>query len=201
MNRTRTILQVAAGILVLAGTPLAAQPDERSDAQVRNDCRLAAQVIRTGDPAPHREWAFDIITRCSQSGPGIIAETWQRPPADEVTLRMLIAATTRLRTRQVFESVGSAARNPQNSALVRTYALSMLYSFAWPGGSIHVQDLLHPRENRSARVYRASGDGSIANAPDLGDVKDEVRTVLAEIVATDREDSIVRAAQEVLSKV
>jgi hypothetical protein len=195
------MLRVVVGILGFASTPLIAQADERTDAQLRSDCRLAAQIRRTGNPAPHREWAFDTITRCSQSGPNVVAEAWQGAPADEETLRMLVAATTKLRTRQVFESVGSAARNVHNGRLPRTYALSMLYSFAWPGGSIHVQDLLHPRENRSARVYRASGDGSIANGPDLGDVRDEVRALLAEIVASDQEDGVVRAAREILSRV
>jgi hypothetical protein len=116
-------------------------------------------------------------------------------------MQLLMGATGRLRTRKVFESVGCAARDDSNSTLIRTYALAMMYSFARPGGSIRVQDLLQPRENRPARVYRASGDGSDANPPDLGDATGEVRALLSGIIETSRDTAVVRAAREVLGRI
>lgn len=195
------ILRLATGALLLVSGPLVAQADERTEARLRNDCRLAAQVIRTGNPAPHRDWAYGVISQCAQSGPAVIAAAWRQPPNDEPTVQRLVWATARLRTRCVFAAVANAARERRNSLLVRTYAMEMLYSFAKPGLSLNVQDLLHPRGERPARISAVSGDGDVANAPDLGDAAPEVRAILGEIVASDPDPEIVRIARAVLDRV
>lgn len=187
-------------VLVLAGAPLSAQRNDGGDVN-QNDCRLAAQIVRTGHPAPHREWAYCIIAQCADSGPGVIAAAWQDPPADEQALQLLVRATSQFRTRRVFEAVGTAARNPQNSTLVRTYAFSMLYGFAWPGSSLRVADLLQPRGQRPARVYQVSGDRGGGNEQDLGDVKTEVRDLLSQIIATEPDPVVVRTARAVRERI
>lgn len=178
---------------LVAATPLAAQGNEPTDPHLRNDCRLAAQVVRTGHPAPQSEWAYSLISECAQSGSSAVASRWGARDLDTLTLQRLLRATARLRTRETYEAVRGAARDPRSTRLVRIYALSMLYSFAHPGRSVRVSDLLHPR-GWGPRVYRVSGDGGVANAPDLGNVRQEVETVLGEIITGGGDADVVRAA-------
>ncbi|HEY0018348.1 MAG TPA: hypothetical protein VGC13_18730 [Longimicrobium sp.] len=187
--------RIAIAVALLVAVPLAAQGSERDDVHVLDECRLAAQVIRTGHPAPRREWAYGFITRCREIGPAALASRWQETASDEPTLQQLARATTRLRTREVFVAVSGAARSAEHSPLVRIYAMAMLYSFAEPGSSVWMRDLLQPRENRSVRIYQVSGDGDRPNP--LGDVEAEVEALLAEIIAAGGEPQVIRVATEI----
>lgn len=184
--------RIAVAALLLFAFPLAAQRTEPEDVQLRNDCRLAEQVVRTGNPAPHRSWAFSFIIQCGESGSSALASVWEQSSTDEWTLQQLAITTYRLRTRGVFVAVSRAARSQENARLVRVYALGMLYSFAVPGSSVDARELLQPRENRRVRIYQVSGDGDLQNH--VGDVKAEVEALLAEIIAAGGEPSVVRAA-------
>jgi hypothetical protein len=48
MLRIHALSAIALAVAAVS-TPLSAQPGERDDPHLRNDCRLAAQVNRTGD--------------------------------------------------------------------------------------------------------------------------------------------------------
>jgi hypothetical protein len=187
--------RIALCAAVLSAVPLAAQRSGPEDVQLRNDCRLAEQVVRTGEPAPHRGWAYSFITRCPESGPATLVSRWQDTNTDERTLQRLVIASSRLATREVFEAVSNAARNSQSTPVVRIYALSMLYGFAHPGRSVSVQDLLQGRESLRVRVYRVSGDGDRPNL--VGDVTAQVEALLSEIIASGGEPSVVRAAMTI----
>jgi hypothetical protein len=192
----RTLVPVCA--ILLSGAPLTAQA-EPDDVQHRNDCRLAAQVIRTGQPAPHTEWAYSYILRCGQEGAAVVAEQWRGQSSfDEQVLWRLMIAAGRLRTRAVYDAVREAAADQSASREVRIYALAMLYNYARPQLALIVQDLLHPREGGLARIAASSGDGGIRNAPDLGDVLEEVKEFLAQLIASDADAEVVRVAREVL---
>lgn len=52
---------------VLPSTPLGAQANPES-VKMRNDCRLAAQMLSTGEPAPKVQWAWEMIYSCPESG-------------------------------------------------------------------------------------------------------------------------------------
>lgn len=194
--KTRLLLT---GLFVLGSSSLSAQRTDGGNID-RNDCRLAAQIVRTGHPAPHREWAFELISRCPGEGPAALVNAWEAPPTDEATLQLLVRATSDLRTHAIFEGVAGAARNPQNSPLVRAYAMSVLHSYAHPGRSLSVQDLLHPRGNRPPRIYTVSGDGDRTNG-ELGDVRAEVHGLLSEIVAAEQDPTVLRIARAVLQRV
>jgi hypothetical protein len=196
----RRILVIPACVIFLWGAPLAAQA-EPDDVQHRNDCRLAAQVIRTSQPAPHTEWAYSYILRCGQEGAAVVAEQWRGQSSfDEQVLWRLMIAAGRLRTRAVYEAVREAAADQSASREVRIYALAMLYNYARPQLALVVQDLLHPRDGRFARIAASSGDGGLTNAPDLGDVRQEVEEFLAQLIASDADPDLVRVAREVLGR-
>ena len=58
----------ALSVALLTVFPLAAPLEgqvEPDSVKLRNSCRLALQVLATGDPAPKREWAQVIVPQCS----------------------------------------------------------------------------------------------------------------------------------------
>jgi hypothetical protein len=185
--------------VAIFSSPMAAQAGQANDVQERNDCRLAAQVIRTGNPAPHRDWAYSFITGCAEEGPAVIVEQWRtQSTPDERALQRLMTTSAYLRTRAVFEAVSAAAADRARGHVIRIHALGMLYNYAAPQWWISTGDLLRPRENRLARVSTRSGDGDRVNAPDLGDARPEVEALLQQLIASDADSEVVRAAREVL---
>ncbi|HEX6535790.1 MAG TPA: hypothetical protein VF041_14425 [Gemmatimonadaceae bacterium] len=63
----RRLVGLFAGSLALPLAALRAQANPDSVKQ-RNDCRRAAQAIRTGEPGPKTQWAWDLIPACTESG-------------------------------------------------------------------------------------------------------------------------------------
>lgn len=61
------LLVLGAVAFALPLTPLGAQANPDS-VKVRNDCRLAAQTLSTGHPAPKVQWAWDMIYTCPEVG-------------------------------------------------------------------------------------------------------------------------------------
>ena len=59
------VLSVAA--LMLPSASLLAQANPGA-IKARNDCRLAAQIVRTGQLATKAEWAWDMIHACPEAG-------------------------------------------------------------------------------------------------------------------------------------
>lgn len=66
-----TVRLVRAAAVIVASAIVApyfdrcdAQPAARADLVARGECRLAAQVLRTGHPAPKLSWATDRASTC-----------------------------------------------------------------------------------------------------------------------------------------
>jgi hypothetical protein len=198
----RSIYVVAACCTVVA-TEAAAQGRESSDVQLRNDCRLAAQIVRTGHPAPHRDWAFGMIRQCGESGPQALADRWRdAPPTNQDELSELASATRAFRTREVFDAVATVAGTPAADQLARVYAIALLQSYAHPGTSLSIEDLLHPPQNgRPPRIYASSHDQNPDDPGTLEDVEEEVEAILTRIVSTEAGSVIARIAAHVLRMV
>lgn len=178
--------------------PLAAQAVESGNAHLRNDCRLATQVLQTGRPAPRREWALEAIRRCDQSGPAALAEFWRREaPAEVAELDLLFNATRSFNDRRVVDAVAEVARRRTAPETTRVYAIALLFSYAVPGRYIKVADLLHPRE-QSARMSAVSHDERARGTRAvLGDLRPEVGALLR-IVAHSEPGSRVGIASAIV---
>lgn len=193
-----TALVAAAG---LSCAPLAAQRSERADPHLRNDCRLAAQVLETGHPAPRHAWALETIRRCDQSGPAALADYWRsRAPEAPDELDLLFNATRTFNDRRVVDAVAEVAQSRTAAETTRVYAFALLFSYAVPGRYIEVADLLHPRE-ASTRMSAVSHDASARTTRAvLGDLRPEVRTILESVVGTEPNSRVGIAAATVLRR-
>jgi hypothetical protein len=107
------------------------------DVHLRNDCRLAFQVLTKGEPANHSAWALGVIPRCGPvagravvwrlqnltSGPGT---------ADLVALDRLIGTVWGLRDAELFNGALAVARDPAQSDRARVQALRVLFGVMRP---------------------------------------------------------------------
>jgi hypothetical protein len=192
-------------ILVVASPPgLEAQSSERTDAHLRNDCRLASQVLTTGEPHTLREWAMDRINDCDESGGQVIAGLWDAPPSDTVGLGRLYRTASGLLDRRLVEAVVAAASDASNATLVRVTALRVLATYVDPLVDASLASLTPPSAacegmdaaacGRMALVghtdYRRQTEGTEPPSPGGPDA---IRTLLASLATSDP-DSAVRFA-------
>jgi hypothetical protein len=196
MLRHRSLVAIAWAI-VAASASLAAQPGERDDPHLRNDCRLAAQVIQAGNPATHREWALDAIRRCDDSGPQVLADVWRtNAPWDRGALARLFNATRDFNDRRIVDAVADVARRSGAPETTRIYALTLLYSYAVPGLYIEPDDLIN--DVRPA-VSAVTHDDRVKQTREiLGDLRPAVGELLAGIVAREPGSRVGTAAAAVL---
>lgn len=126
---------------------------EREDAHHRNECRLAAQVLSTGHPAPHYQWALETIWRCEETGAGVLADIWRRPPADSMALERLVFASYALRDARVTSAAAEAAAAPARPQLVRLNAMRVLVGHVEPSFMIGLRDLTQIDSDSVRSVY------------------------------------------------
>lgn len=198
MTRYLLSLALVAGAVLIA-EPLSAQADEREDVRIRNDCRLAAQVLRTGHPAPRRAWALGAIRRCGTSGPSVLADVWrERAPSDTTELGELFAATRDFNDRRVVDAVAEVALRAQAPETTRIYALALLFNYAVPGQYLDFQDLLQPQGILPALSSMSHDTRAHETRAMLGDLRPEVRELLGSVIATEQDSQVGKAAGIVL---
>jgi hypothetical protein len=101
----------------------AAAAQEVSDGvRLRNDCRLAAQVLTTGHPAPQRLWALQTIGNCRDHSGTAVPAAWNAPPPDQDGLAWLVAASVSNRDARILDAVMAVAANRGAPRLVRLSA-------------------------------------------------------------------------------
>jgi len=146
----RILLMPTVAFLGMVARPAVAQEPEyrpkreREDVQLRNDCRLAVQVLTHGQPANKREWALDTIDRCDESGPPVLARMWREVPADSASVGHMIYRSVYMRDRRVYDVVSVLARDHSVPALKRAAALHLLGRWARPGFTLDYGQFFSP---------------------------------------------------------
>lgn len=169
---------------------------EKDDVHLRNNCRLAAQVLETGYPPPHRRWALDQILACEQTGGTALATVWRVAPVDRSALARLMYVSRAMRDRRVFDATVVAALDQARPTLVRLAAISVLTSFA---DSV-VQPRLDVLENPPPHYVldtRLDFPVTLGAEPLAADTPHRVLKLLAGLAAEDRDPTVQRAARHV----
>lgn len=200
----RALIRYAlAGVMLSVGNASAqADPDS---VQHRNDCRLAEQVIGTGNPRPHRAWAGTVIQTCG-------AETFTRATATGLQRLRTSSDTTSLRdvwgrallyvnSQRVFDLGLEIAGDPSASAEARVFALMGVLRMLRPDEAIDVPTLT--RTDRTGKHYRYSwcSDGrtagirqKVVGSPVDANARSRLREVGRSIVTDATNPAMVRAA-------
>lgn len=192
----RAILLIGSALLTLAARPASAQTSERQDPHVRNDCRLAAQIIRTGNPSPHRAWAYEAIRYCEESGPDVLVAVWRTAaPENRIALMELVRATGNFNDMRIVNVLAEVFGSGRHSDTTRIYAGVLLYSYAVPGIYLDEDDLLKG-EKRSPAMRMVSHDTRADNTrATLGDLRSKVFEVLTSVATAESGGAVGNAAR------
>lgn len=134
---TRPALLVPlAGILTLSSVAGAQSRSQDDENRLRNDCRLATQVIETGVPAPKTEWAFATIGSCSSDQQArSLASAWARP-TNGTSLEVLAARSASIADARLLRATVAVATSPDRSVAERIAALNLVTHYLKPGWGI-----------------------------------------------------------------
>jgi hypothetical protein len=156
---------LGAAVLTLAGVSSAlAQTDRPDEVHLRNDCRLAAQVLNTGQPANKREWAIGTISLCAQEGPPILARMWSQVTSDSAQADSILDLSSRLRDARIAEAATAVAKDAGKTDAVRLAAIVLLIRYADPYSGLSVRLLAVPQGWTPGRPVRSLSGGRSPHA-------------------------------------
>jgi hypothetical protein len=170
---------------------------ERDDAQLRNDCRLAAHVLTTGEPAPRYGWARDVISKCDDSGGEALATLWRSVPADSAELAHVVYSTSRLRDQRVLDQLVTVARDQARSTIVRLSAFQVLVSYYKPGAYVSLRWLRQPPFG-SPLGFVTEFDATAGTSPLGPATQDTIHALMRQLAADP--DAVVRDAARFLAE-
>ena len=121
-----------------------------TEVRTRNDCRLAAQIVATGHPAPHEAWALELITGCGSQGGAALAAAVRaaRQSGDVEALDRLTGSALYIRDAQLFAAALEVAADAGASVPARAFALRAALNAVAP--AVWFDDyaaLVHPPAN------------------------------------------------------
>jgi hypothetical protein len=197
MSTMKIMFRVSAllGLAACAPTFAVAQA-EPDTVHLRSNCRLAAQVISTGHPAPRREWALGIIPRCRDGGPALAqALRAHRTSTSVESLNSLTWPTIRLRDGQVFSVAMEIAADRSASTPARVFAIRTLMWAMSPGGGIDYAELIAPPERQRSCGYGPSTHTAVTQgAPLPADYVARSKALANNLVRDSTEEFSVRRA-------
>jgi hypothetical protein len=146
-------------VIVAAALTLAAPHQAQGQASPdsikhRNECRLAGQIVRTGHPGPHAEWAANYLPFCD---PSMYAEALGgallrlRTSNDSTALLLHWGAAAFVRDRTLFNAVITVAQDRTASLPARLWALRTLAQYLDPEGR-HTIESMSGAECISGRI-------------------------------------------------
>ncbi len=135
-------LVIIAALALLS--PACASAQRRDEAQIRNSCRLAVQVVRSGRPAPHTAWAYEQIPECGAEGGAALSMALKanRGTTDIGVLHLVTQPSSRLVDGQIFEAALAVAGDEGASVQARVFALRTLVYAGYPGAVSGYADMV-----------------------------------------------------------
>jgi hypothetical protein len=167
---------------------------ERDHAQLRNDCRLAAQVLTSGQPNPRYGWARDVIVKCDESGGEALASLWRSVPADSTELPHVVYSTNRLRDQRILDELVKVARDESRPAIVRLSAFQVLVSYFKPGTYVSLRWLRQPPFGSPLgfETEFAATEGATPLGPST---QQSIHTLMRQLAESDRDPTVRNAAR------
>lgn len=198
------LLRILSFVVLLVPASLHAQANPDT-VKHRNDCRLAAQVLTTGQPAVKRAWAITQARTCAGVADQLAnALRGSRVSTDTVRLSALTAPADWLRDGRLFSAAYDIVRDRTASVQARVFATRVLmWAFA-PGDEIDYRHLvdLNGDGQWSCGGTGASWHGEITRGTPLPSNWAAQANALGRSIAHDRDEpSAVRQAAVCLALV
>ena len=122
------------GLIAVCAGPVRAQANADS-VKLLNDCRLAAQVLQTGHPAPRRQWAGAFMRQCgtdSLAEANVGALNRLRSTTDTSELEQVWNQLQYVRDARIYRTAVDIARDRSASVTARVDALLWLQRLRAP---------------------------------------------------------------------
>lgn len=192
----------SAGLMVvLACAPAVAlaQPDSARVAQRRTDCRLAAQVLRTGHPAPKSDWALAVIPTCGADGAQALGEAFRaaRASTDTIALDRLTRPALWLRDNSLFNAALEIGADRSATPQARVFAIRTLLWVMVPGGGVGYADLADEVQGRTRNCLGFGPSTHVVvrrGEPLPSDFEQRIRSLATRIINDPHEPRPVRRA-------
>lgn len=138
--------------------------DTAGRAKLRAECRLAHQVLTTGQPSVKREWAVGKIGACRDlGGEAIAAELDRLRSAEERTDRLerIVWVTNRFVDRAIARTALNVATDPGAGDVARVQAIRVLSFQVAPATNASYEGFVQPG---GAMFIRATGSVVVGTA-------------------------------------
>lgn len=183
--------------LLLISGGLSAQDQghrERDDTQLRNDCRLALQVLTLGQPADRYGWARDIIVKCDESGGPALASVWRSVSADPGELPHVVYSTSRVRDQRILDQLVIVARDQARPTVVRLSAFQVMVSYYKPSAYVSMRSLRQPPFGSPLGFVTefVATEGSSPLGPTS---RESIRNLMRELSQSDPDSTVRNAAR------
>jgi hypothetical protein len=186
-------------LLAMWATTARAQGADPDSVRHRNNCRLAQQVLETGQPAPKRQWAITYAAGCGSAGAQALAAAIRRERAstDVGALELLHMPAQGIRDRAIFEAALEVAADARASGAARAMSLGalVLYESAeYP--ALTYQELTSVPEGGLCAFYRRwqARPTLAVGEPLLPDHLERTRVLAERLVGDDAAPREVRSA-------
>lgn len=192
-------------LLAVGLLPLAASAQANSDSiKHRNDCRLAIQVITTGQPAARSDWAMTFVRECA-GFPAALRNSLSaaRNSRDTAALARLTAPADWLRDGDVFTAAFELARDRGASPVARVFAIRVMMWVYLPGMELSYSHLIADGDDiPTCGGIGPSLHGDIVRRAPLPSGWEENGRALGRLLASDGTESVqVRQAARCLALV
>ena len=109
----------------------------------RNDCRLAAQVLTTGQPSPRLQWAAEVMPGCPQAGITVASALERyRTSRDTAFLSWVTLPANSLQDGHVFVTAMAVLQDKTASAEARVFANRLLFWHLYPSSGVYYSTLV-----------------------------------------------------------
>lgn len=188
-------LSLVAGLLVCANSARAQGQREAEDAHLRERCRFAAQILTTGEPRAHYDWAVAKIRACDESAGPALAARWSRLDAttSRAALEELAFTSRSIRDQRLMDALVSVATSSSQPVSVRLEAISVLASYVNPRVYVSLKWLEEPPTNSSLPLVNdfEPSDGSV---PLAAGTRETVLASLGQIASAEGDSVVGRAS-------
>lgn len=173
-----------------------AQSPQSIEARHRADCRLAGQVLTSGQPANKRDWALEVIPACSELSEAVPSLWATGLPGDEEGLVLAYEASRLLQDGRVYEEAMALAENVGSPRLARMTALGVVGSFVRPSVGLDIRKLEQvdgpaPWEwDGMWAVFADYGEPTQGNVPLPADAAEEIRMLMESLAESDPDTAI-----------
>jgi hypothetical protein len=169
MPRRICVLTALALIVQMASSDVRAQNTDRpAEVNLRNQCRLAAQIVRSGHPVNKSAWALDMIGNCAEEGPPVLVEKWGDISLDSIRSARVLDASSGIRDGRLAEVAIRIAHDSRFPETRRVAAMLLLVRYADPYTGLAVSLLAPPPDwNAGQDVRMIVGWGSSHPIPQL----------------------------------